>query len=298
MAISSRRVRAMANHHMSIFSNTRREGFWNETDGLAYRVINQSSRCTGPPLVVFKEDAPVRDDWAEMPPGWLRDDGTLWLRVAYSTLVPLLSGRIRRDGGAWTSSLMGSLVPGCATSEQGAEEDHPKSTQENPSNGGIPGDEQNHALLFALEAGTLGGTMGTAGGSFFPNSDSQKSLLCSSAQTGVSSHGSIQSHSSSHASLHTCKAGSNAGSHSQASSSEEGSRMDLPQPPLLHPVMASTESGDAAMDDIEAHDLCAANDAMDVDTLGIDFEDMEVIALTTGRLDRPCLSKLLPSQSI
>eukprot|EP00325_Prymnesiales_sp_UTEX-LB-985_P033254 CAMPEP_0174718316 /NCGR_PEP_ID=MMETSP1094-20130205/28574_1 /TAXON_ID=156173 /ORGANISM="Chrysochromulina brevifilum, Strain UTEX LB 985" /LENGTH=185 /DNA_ID=CAMNT_0015918387 /DNA_START=234 /DNA_END=787 /DNA_ORIENTATION=- len=75
------------------------EGFWNEPSSqFPYRVINQASRCQGPALILFLRDIP-EGDWAEIPNGWLQENGLLWLRVAYSTLVPLLPGRVRRDVG-------------------------------------------------------------------------------------------------------------------------------------------------------------------------------------------------------
>merc|ERR1719473_1142839 len=69
IAIDALRVRAMAEHHQREFANKSSGGFWNDPIGTPFRVINQTSRCVGPALIVFKGDAPVRD-WLDMPEGW------------------------------------------------------------------------------------------------------------------------------------------------------------------------------------------------------------------------------------
>ena len=90
--------------------NSSSGGFWNTSAphdgfGVPFRLINQSKRCSGPTLILFDGDAPgPNDSMAPVPSHFVRDDGTVWLCVAYNTLMPLLKGSKRSIDGRTISS--------------------------------------------------------------------------------------------------------------------------------------------------------------------------------------------------
>ena len=91
-------MRALHDDQLREYANTSREGFWNESTPVPYRVINQHRRCKGPTLILFKGDAPD-GAFAQMPEGCVsRDEGVVWLCVAYGTLVPLMKTRSHTNG--------------------------------------------------------------------------------------------------------------------------------------------------------------------------------------------------------
>lgn len=95
-AVETTRIRVLAEGARKKYSNTTHEGFWCDGSGpVPYRVINQHARCTGPPLILFRNVITDEEnqDWSPTPPEWVRT-GTVWLRVAYGTLVPLGASRV------------------------------------------------------------------------------------------------------------------------------------------------------------------------------------------------------------
>ena len=95
-AVSARQVRALHDGQPSEYVNSPHAGFWNGTTPELYRVMNQHRRCKGPTLILFKDDAPdAPGKFAPMPAACVREGGVIWLRVAYGTLVPLMTTRKR-----------------------------------------------------------------------------------------------------------------------------------------------------------------------------------------------------------
>ena len=98
-AVDARCVRVLPDE--GSMRNSTKEGFWTNPaggGGVPFRVINQVKRLKGPTLVVFKGEAPEKwgaDEWGAMPEGVARDDGTVWLCVAYNTLTPIPKGSVR-----------------------------------------------------------------------------------------------------------------------------------------------------------------------------------------------------------
>ena len=91
-AVSAAYIRRLPPDSQAKFINSTRSGFWSsspELEGASYRVINQHHRCVGPTLILFNGPPPP-GDWPALPPGIVRPTGEVWLRVAYSTLVPFV----------------------------------------------------------------------------------------------------------------------------------------------------------------------------------------------------------------
>lgn len=89
-AVSKAQVRVLPSAHEGTFTNSTRGGFWNEEGEIPYRVINHNAKCKGPSLILFRGAAPIRSDEEPIPNHWVHDGDTVWLHVAYGTLVPHL----------------------------------------------------------------------------------------------------------------------------------------------------------------------------------------------------------------
>lgn len=67
--------------------NKQGTGLWTNDS----RMVNHTAKCTGPPLLIFRDPQPTaeRASWAPMPSGWLAPDGrSMKLVVALGTLRP------------------------------------------------------------------------------------------------------------------------------------------------------------------------------------------------------------------
>ena len=88
-------VRALPSSLAHVFVNSKRPGLWTHVPGqpdMFYRVINQTSKCRGPPLIIFNSDPSVLQlEWAPIPEEWTRMEGRMKMVVAKGTIVPLQS---------------------------------------------------------------------------------------------------------------------------------------------------------------------------------------------------------------
>tara|TARA_B100000795_G_scaffold116051_1_gene86171 strand:- start:3593 stop:4405 length:813 start_codon:yes stop_codon:yes gene_type:complete len=91
MIVPSTNVRALSDEHALLFYNKRSSGMWNRSPKQMgsgkYRVINNTSGCTGPRLAVFSDTPPLLD-WMQLPRAWVTLCGNVRLCVSKGTLVP------------------------------------------------------------------------------------------------------------------------------------------------------------------------------------------------------------------
>jgi len=79
---------------LSAFANNSATGFYTEKHGVVYRLINQTNRCKGPPIVLLKDAADASAlpfGFAALPASMLQSAATppqLHLSVVHGTLVP------------------------------------------------------------------------------------------------------------------------------------------------------------------------------------------------------------------
>jgi len=110
------RVRALTPAHHSLFRNSTKAGFWTvaaDTNYPPYRVINHTSECSGPWLVVFKSGPSSADcNWAEVPPEWVENGNHVRLWLAKGTMTPLPS---RKKHNPQKRSRAVSTQPGAAS---------------------------------------------------------------------------------------------------------------------------------------------------------------------------------------
>ena len=103
--VSTSRVRAIPEELYTVFINGHGEGFYtpltghNETARAHFRLVNQTLKCRGPRLVLFRDEPPALT-WAQLPDEWLDGFGstpdapslgarpTMRLRVSKGTLIP------------------------------------------------------------------------------------------------------------------------------------------------------------------------------------------------------------------
>lgn len=97
MAVSSARVRALSEEHAVVFANNHSGGLWTKASeyGVRYRVVNNTTGCLLPVLVIFEEDAPHWFDSMDMPKYLQSDDGYVRLCVSKGTLVPVQHVRVQ-----------------------------------------------------------------------------------------------------------------------------------------------------------------------------------------------------------
>ena len=92
-------VRVLTPALENVFVNGKGIGLWSMDDsGLSFRVINQTIKCHGPKVVVFRERPDrLALEWSPMPAQWLDGPaGTLRVVAAKGTLVP--AGSLLRAG--------------------------------------------------------------------------------------------------------------------------------------------------------------------------------------------------------
>ena len=133
--IDAERVRILDEISVSSFTNNAAHGLWTSTFECDVRVVNQTSRCVGAPLVIFRtlQSAASRDLRAA-PDSWHRS-GYVHFTVSNGTLVPskslaLSSGSsLTTTGGAGSSSsasshleLMPVSVPSRTPSQDGSDD--------------------------------------------------------------------------------------------------------------------------------------------------------------------------------
>ena len=110
--VPASRTRALAEVQKAYSeSNSLRSGFWKtappELGGGLFRLMNNTQKCTGPWLVLFRDQAPTAGiEWGEMPPGWVVD-GALPMTVAKGTIVPMGELTKPRPGFSKLTSLAG-----------------------------------------------------------------------------------------------------------------------------------------------------------------------------------------------
>ena len=74
MLIPADRVHALPPERHGEFSNASSFGLWSSTsDGMEFRLINQTAKCSKPSLVILRTAVPnaAEHAWAPMPPAWL-----------------------------------------------------------------------------------------------------------------------------------------------------------------------------------------------------------------------------------
>ena len=88
-------IRALGPELEAVYANKQSSGFWTPYAGNPrsdYRVINQTQRCPGPKLVLFRHEPPLSPEgrpvrWSSLPDGWVVS-GAVHLTVSYGTLMP------------------------------------------------------------------------------------------------------------------------------------------------------------------------------------------------------------------
>ena len=98
------RIRALTPSMHCAFANKNSGGLWSSMagDGPEYRLINQTAKCVGPRLVIFKAAVPDGPhSYGPMPSGWVQH-GAARLMCCKGTLVPLLAVKARAD--SWGAS--------------------------------------------------------------------------------------------------------------------------------------------------------------------------------------------------
>ena len=79
--MSTSRVRAIPEELYTVFINGHGEGFYtpltghNETARAHFRLVNQTLKCRGPRLVLFRDEPPALT-WAQLPDEWLDGFGS------------------------------------------------------------------------------------------------------------------------------------------------------------------------------------------------------------------------------
>jgi hypothetical protein len=100
ISVPTRRVRAIGDGDTHLLANRRSQGVWNRAPphlgGGGFRVVNNTTGCVKPALVIFSEEPPALD-WLPVPEGWA-DGGCVALVVSKGTLVPMPT--LQRGGGA------------------------------------------------------------------------------------------------------------------------------------------------------------------------------------------------------
>ena len=72
IVVAASRVRALDDQRTPALDNAHSSGVWSITADNAFRVINNSSKCVGPKLVVFRDDVPDSDtSYSTVPSEWL-----------------------------------------------------------------------------------------------------------------------------------------------------------------------------------------------------------------------------------
>ena len=91
-------VRALTLELKAVFPNPRMAGLWTtgHACGIPYRLINQTLKCSGPALIIFKSDASALPyAWAPIPEEWITAGSSLMtMTIAKGTIIPekLLTG--------------------------------------------------------------------------------------------------------------------------------------------------------------------------------------------------------------
>jgi len=119
LLIPAAHVRAIKPSLNDAFTNSSEGGLWNSSQPQwvgprqpvfpRYRVVNQTSKCTGPRLVVFESPLPPELDvgWAAMPAGWCDAEGVR-LMISKGTLIPAVVAPASVVANAGGSSSSGS----------------------------------------------------------------------------------------------------------------------------------------------------------------------------------------------
>jgi hypothetical protein len=123
--VSAERVRVVL--ETPTLRNDLRPGFWSSARHFGeFRLINQTFKCHGRPMIVFSSAAPVDASLAPPPAEIVQDDGIVWLQVALGTLIPSRTHGAKRtrptDAQAWPSSPAGvspRLAPDIVTGTAG-----------------------------------------------------------------------------------------------------------------------------------------------------------------------------------
>ena len=112
--IDPARVRILASDVTTSLINSSAHGLWSQMpgDGIKYRVINQTIRCSGPPLLLLPDvQSTAGLTFPTIPSAWLRS-GLLKLDVSKGTLVP-------RDASEGDGTGRCPGMPSVATSSSG-----------------------------------------------------------------------------------------------------------------------------------------------------------------------------------
>ena len=92
LCIDPSRVRVLDEAERAAFANDPCHGMWTSLPlGCALRVVNQTARCTGSPLLIFRDAhaaSTTCDGVRAVPAEWLDRSGLLHLTVSNNTLVP------------------------------------------------------------------------------------------------------------------------------------------------------------------------------------------------------------------
>jgi Cys-rich protein (TIGR01571 family) len=111
------RVRAIHPNQHALFTNIPTSGVWTEksvdSSVVCFRVVNQTRKCTGNWLVIFRSPPPDFLPWAPLAVDMLRD-GFVRLRLAKGTLVPDNDSAVHRHmcADAAPCAIVGSVASG------------------------------------------------------------------------------------------------------------------------------------------------------------------------------------------
>ena len=111
LVIPRERICALSASDSEVTMNKQGTGLWSPMGSTMCRLINHTSKCTGPPLLIFLDPQAEGASWAPMPSGWLEPDGlSMKLVVACGTLRPAsaMHPANRRSSGLASSSAAGA----------------------------------------------------------------------------------------------------------------------------------------------------------------------------------------------
>ena len=92
ISIPASRIVALDDDEHGEFQNSWAGGLWaRHRSGFGYRVVNHTSLCIGPRLLIFSDEAPKRP-WAPVPESWV-SNGMVHFFVSKGTLVPIATGQ-------------------------------------------------------------------------------------------------------------------------------------------------------------------------------------------------------------
>lgn len=115
IVIPHERICALSASDSEINTNLRSTGLWTRMGSTMCRLINHTAKCTGPPLLIFRDTRADFTSRVPIPSGWLAPDGlSMRLVVALGTLRPASAlnpaNRSRSSGLASSTTAAGRMM--------------------------------------------------------------------------------------------------------------------------------------------------------------------------------------------